>query len=142
VLYSAELGTQDLSMLEISAHSPVHLLLVDPQGRQTGYDPRSGEYWDEIPMGGYLVDTITAPSGLSLPESKLVLISKPTQGRYLLRAIGYEAGDYRIDVQQTFPDGSTQVTSFTGSAENGSLDAWSFDFSQEKKVYFPTTRKQ
>jgi hypothetical protein len=125
------------SMLEVSAHSPVQLLVTDPLGRKTGYDPRSGEIWKEIPNADYLTENINEPDGKRLADSKLLLIPQPIPGSYLVQIIGYSAGPYTVDVIQTDVLGNTKTESFAGSTQTGSVDNGEVNFSPGVVVYLP-----
>jgi hypothetical protein len=125
------------SMLEVSAHSPVHLLVTDPLGRKTGYDPRSGEIWKEVPNADYLTESINEPDGNSLAGSKLLLIYQPIAGSYSVQIIGYSSGSFTVDVIQTDVLGNTKAESFTGSAQTDSVDNREVNFSPGGVVYLP-----
>ena len=45
--------TYDESEIDILFHSPGELVLTDPQGRRTGFDPLTNTSYDEIPQGTY-----------------------------------------------------------------------------------------
>ncbi len=60
------------SSFEVTAHSPVHLLVTDPIGRKTGYDPVQGIVWNEIPDSSYLIESIADPEGNDFKSGKVL----------------------------------------------------------------------
>lgn len=125
------------SSIEVSAHSPIHLLVIDPFGRKAGYDPISGQSWQEIPGSGYLSETIQEPDGGSLPMAKLLFIPQPVDGDYLIQAIGYGNGPYTIQVSSTDVAGSTITTNYSGIAQNGDTEEWPVDYHSGNLLYLP-----
>ena len=83
-------------------HSPGELLITDPQGKRTGYDPISGIEYSEIPNSGYaseaIEDAITGEPG---PETKIIDIRQPIEGEYELKVIGTEEDDYTLGIYAT-----------------------------------------
>jgi len=129
-------GIYRASMMQFNVHSPVHLVVTDPLGRKSGYDPRAGTSWDEIPNAGYITETITAPDGTSLPELKIFAASQPIGGQYRLEVIGYADGAYSIDAFQTDLTGDTTIESFSGMATPGSADHLAVNYTPSK-TYLP-----
>jgi hypothetical protein len=73
-------------------HSPVHLVITDPSGHKSGFDPRTNMTWDEIPNASYTIESITSPDGNSNPEIKELFIPNPETGLYSVQVIGYDSG--------------------------------------------------
>ena len=132
-------GIYRTSMMQFSMHSPVHLLVTDPLGRKSGYDPRTGTSWNEIPNAGYVTETITAPDGTSLPELKVFVASQPIGGQYGLDVIGYADGAYTIDAFLTDLAGNTRFDSFGGMATPGSVDHLPVNY-VPSRTYLPMIR--
>jgi len=44
--------------VEAGLHSPGELLVTDSQGRRTGFDPRTGQHYNEIPNSSYWEDQL------------------------------------------------------------------------------------
>lgn len=110
--------------LEISAHSPVQLLVTDALGRRVGYDPRTSTSYNEIPNAGYVTGAIVGPDGSSLPDFKYVLISQITNGPYTVQAIGTGSGPYTIDALQADSSGNTSITTQSGTAQLNSVNTF------------------
>jgi hypothetical protein len=126
------------SMLEILAHSPVHLLIIDPLGQKLGYDPRTDTSWNEISKAGYDTEAIAESEGGILPEVKVILIPQPVTGEYNLQVIGYDSGTYEIEVYKTDIEGNITEESFSGQAQPNSIDNYVIDIGEMiNKVYLP-----
>ncbi len=105
--FSAEIRPEDFSgALDVRLHPeegklkpPAELLLKDPQGRRIGLDPRLGITYQEIPHAYYEFEGIDdAVSGAPGPESGVIDIRNPVNGRYTLEVIGREPGYYSIEI--------------------------------------------
>lgn len=120
-------AADDSSFFEVSAHSPVHIILTDPDGRKLGFDPRTNTTWDEIPNAGYFTETITTVDGSSLPEAKVLLVSRPEIGEYDLDVIGFDEGSYVIQVSGIDKIGDVYSNDYSGEAQANSVDNYSFD---------------
>jgi hypothetical protein len=125
-------------MIEISAHSPVHLVVTDPLGRRVGYDPRSKASWDEIPGAGYTVNNnIGATDGSVLPGPKLVHIPGPIDGAYVIQVFGYDTGAFEVDVSKLDSAGVIWQDVFTGTARSGSVDHYTTQYTSKPHIYLP-----
>ena len=125
----------------IFGHSPIHFIITDPLGRRLGFDPRIDQSWDEISKGSYVVDTITTIDGESLPNQKLINISFPINGEYLLTAVGVDYGPYEIDVSQQSGNGSPILTQIFGTAQPSSEDLYTISYKSGFFIYLPITSK-
>jgi uncharacterized protein YycO len=93
--------------------SPAELLVVDAQGRRTGFDPRTGAYRSEIPGTSYI-------GGASEPKTLTVLAFDAT---WTLYVHGTGAGSYTLVAEQLeAPAGAEQVV--TRPAVPGGVDAF------------------
>ncbi len=72
---------------------PAELLLVDPQGRKTGYNPISKIFYNEIPRSFYE----TTGFGGELTTEELD-IRQPGAGDYQLFVIGKNKGGYTLEI--------------------------------------------
>lgn len=131
--------TFDRSSLEVSAHSPVHLLVTDAQGRRTGYDPRTSTSYNEIPNAGYVTGAIGSPDGNTLPPFKVVLIPQSGSGQYTVQAIGTGSGTFEIDAMRTNSSGNVNTTIFSGTAQNNSVNT--YVIGALNQLFLPFTRR-
>ena len=68
------------------------IVVVDPRGRRTGFDPAAGANYREIPRSSYLEEG-------SVQRTVAVAIGQPIDGRYNLEVIGTGPGTYALDVR-------------------------------------------
>jgi hypothetical protein len=130
----------DQRTLRISAHSPIELLVTDPLGNRSGFDPTTGTYWYEIPDAEYVVESIAAradPSQGEYIESKYLEISHPFDGNYVIQILGTDTGSYEVDVFAANSQGQISVVAFTGSAYDGSSDVQ--DIVYDSYIGLPTS---
>lgn len=96
---SAELAQDGVLSLEVAIiyTSPGHLLLTDPSGRRTGFDPAQGKIINEIPEASYTLST--AMDSLALPDDlTAVSMQQPTNGTYQLQVIGTDSTYYLLRI--------------------------------------------
>ena len=130
-------------LVEFSAHSPVHIVVADSQGRKAGYDPRTDTMYDEIPDAGYVTEWIEDSESGKTPESKVLLIPHPIAGEYTLEVIGYDAGAYEISFSEANGAGNLMSEQFVGQAQINSVDVYTLDVEGNisAKIYLPVIVK-
>jgi hypothetical protein len=113
--------------------SPAELIVTDPLGRKTGYDPRSGTTYMEIPEAYYKYETNIDPSEENYTDDphvyKVFELYQPVDGEYLLEVIGLEAGTYTLYARMF--DNEVNETSYEFSEEiiAGEINEYQLDFS-------------
>jgi hypothetical protein len=79
---------------------PAELLLVDPEGRRTGKDPRTGRTFSEMPNAFYEHEGIAdLESGAPGPETGIVYVRNPVSGEFTLKVIGKEPFPYVLEAR-------------------------------------------
>jgi hypothetical protein len=79
---------------------PVDLLLVDPLGRTSGRDPQANQLLSEIPYSSYEAESLADDvSGAPGPETRILYLSNPVEGEYLLKVVGTETGEYTLEIR-------------------------------------------
>jgi hypothetical protein len=87
LLVESKLGN-NIARYLMTLWSPAHILLVDPTGLRTGYDPDTGTILTEIPNATY-----TAP-----PDSEVETISGVQVGEgWKVIVTGYDTGEYKLE---------------------------------------------
>ena len=89
VMAAYETVNSDFSSLEITTKKPTNILLIDGEGRKTGYDASTGEVFEDIPNSSYVSsnniqrpgDTIESGSGVHS-----IYIRNPEKGDYTISA--------------------------------------------------------
>jgi hypothetical protein len=114
-----------LAGLYITAHSPVELVLVAPDGATTGLNPLTNVQLSAIPQSGYgdfssIVNDQdhTQPA---LPASKTVAVVNPSTGVYALHVYGTGSGPYTLDFVGYDSAGTPTTATITGNASSGAL---------------------
>jgi len=82
--------------VRIVFHSPVTLLLTDPQGRRLGDDPATGQSFEEIP-GAYYESGGIEDQETGEPDddpTKVLYVPDPVSGDYALQVTGTDNGTY------------------------------------------------
>lgn len=67
--------------------SPGHLTLIDPEGRRTGFNPATGQSFDEIPDASY--------SGVAAEVETVA--ATDVDGEWRLLITGFESGEYTLE---------------------------------------------
>jgi len=101
--------TGNLSALDISVGNADEVLVVDPLGRQTGYDPASDAFLEGIPQSVHFADCIensdlTGVSGTN--TSHLIEIYQPLLGHYQVFLVGQNPGAYQLALRSYLADGT------------------------------------
>jgi len=106
--------------VSVTAHSPVDILLVDPQGRRSGFDPATGLVLNEIPGGSY-TGVGTEPETITVPY---------VMGTYTIEATGLASltapAPYRLSIATANQSDTTDEHDIAGIAASGSLQEYVF----------------
>ena len=89
----------DVSGLDFSSGNAADILVVDPLGRRTGYDPASGMVLQEIPQSAYFLDALENSDLTGAPGTDTahqVEIYQPLRGNYQILLSGSNAGTYQL----------------------------------------------
>jgi hypothetical protein len=114
----------DSSELTIVAAN-VQLLLIAPDGKQTGYDPKTRKIVKAIPNSAYNEDALLAyDTGAVDPNTTQTIdVKHPPAGKYRLVVSSGTAADgeeYEVQVKLYARDGSdARIARITGTAERG-----------------------
>ena len=109
----------------IVAHSPVELLVTDPNGGRTGIDPSTGAYLQEIVDSSYGVEQgLVDDTGVNLPLPDVLTFGQNglSSGTYKIQVIGVGTGPYTLSI--AVAAGPTDVQTITGTAAPGKIDTF------------------
>ena len=114
----------------VSVKSKVQLLLVDPYGRQTGYDPAIKKRVVKIPKSGYSVEFLNDnDTGMPGPENIQLEVIGASAGKYSLLIYAIDDTEYSYDMRGFTFDGEEYFQqSVSGYASSGSIVSSSFSF--------------
>jgi len=116
----------------LRAHSPVQLLITDPDGNQTGFDITTGSYMEDIPSSAYdlepgLANDLGDPSYPSvLSPTNYFELSNPSSGVYILQVIGTGSGPYHLEFDNADATGSSKQLIISGITAPGQVDTYYF----------------
>jgi hypothetical protein len=122
-------GPTNLASITLALGSPGELLITDPQGRRTGFDPRRGIVHNEIPDAYYGTEQIADANGGTTPPIKVFDLANPLDGSYIIQVIGTGSGPYTLDLASYDHLGQRAVTTLSGEAQANSVDAYRMDYS-------------
>jgi hypothetical protein len=110
----------------IVAHSPVQMLITDPNGKQTGFNSATGTNLMDIPGSNYgIQDPIDDTGTLPLPPSSLNFGQNNLEnGTYKVQVIGTGSGPYILDFATASGPGKTSLQTVTGTAAPGKTDTY------------------
>ncbi len=122
----------DITGIVIRFHSPGELVVADPLGRLTGFDPVSGQSFSEIPGSFYttisLEDDETGTPG---PETHELDIRQPIAGDYEIEVVGTGTGTYDLEINAYDPDGTPSQAVFTEiPVFPGAVHSYAFNYSK------------
>ena len=106
-------------------HSPVELLVTDPNGNRVGYDPVAGTDVFEIPGASYtrdypILDAVANSGGAGDTNGmKTVSIPAPLGGSYSTALIGTASGSYTFDSSIVWVGNSETDQTTTGTTDVG-----------------------
>jgi hypothetical protein len=108
--------------LTMYGHSPIQFLVTDPSGKQTGYDPSTGAYVENIPGSTYGFEggiTDDSGQGPSTPTTLYFHIDNPSNGAYQVQVVGTGTGQYSLDVVSENGNGAPVSQTVSGATSPG-----------------------
>lgn len=136
-----------LTGLSASVHSPVEMLVTDPSGNKTGYDPTTGTMLNQIPNSSYFVQSLGDDANPTSPplESKTFYASGVGSGTYKVEVIGTGNGNYTLDLLGYNQAGTSGSSSLTGHTTAGQITTIQVQYSTDSGLthvlYFPFIRR-
>lgn len=125
--------------------SPTELLITDPLGHRTGYDPSIRTVVRELPagVGEYgaerLDDDVTGEIG---PETKELSLSGPGDGIYWLTVTGVRRGRFWLELHVDDTSGKFAHREIRGEIDQGRVFRYRIEYSQDdaaKTLIVPDT---
>lgn len=118
---------RDLSSIEVSIHSgeslQVELLVIDPQGNKTGFDPSVNTIVEQIPNSGWGVDEFPG-----IPPTRFVGIGEPKGGTYRLEVIGINPTTYTLGIRMADSAGNSRQPVFNGITSLGIISTYTITY--------------
>lgn len=121
-------STGNASAFNVSANSPVELLVVDPMGNELGnaggndmFGIPNGSYTRDFPLAN---DVDTGVSNGDPTAIKTANVPSPSTGVYSVTATGTGLGTYTLRFRTLDTTGNVEVTTLSGIANTGSSNAY------------------
>ena len=108
-------------------HSPIQMLITDPNGKNTGYESTANSYLNDIPESSYGADHGIADIDGQVPKAPESIIydqNNPINGTYTLKAYGTGNGPYTIDFVSMAASESAVHHIISGKATTGKTDTY------------------
>lgn len=135
---------QDSGIMEITSNRKIHFIVIDPQGRKTGRDPRGaedpyyGKKFKEIPRANYSLNSIgdspenDDPQGSDIQHEFLFeMITPDNEGTYQIECYGLSLGFYSLYFTLS-PEKESNMTAFrttvTGIIDTNQVTFYRFEY--------------
>lgn len=116
-------------VLSVVVHSPVEIIMTDPEGRRTGFDPTTNTTYLEIPGSNYGVEYLAAADGGGgLLERSVLNIIVPILGEYTLQTIGTDSGSYDLDIFAVDNNGDGATLQLRDTTSIGAMKTYSVTY--------------
>ncbi len=114
--------------LGVYTNGPVELILTDPQGRRTGFDPISNTSFQDIPASAYSTIIFRDEQNFSPddPPFKALDMANQMAGQYTLDVIGTGSGDFTVEVIASDAAGNWIIQTYSGTTAPGAPSRFTF----------------
>lgn len=118
--------------------SPAELIVIDSQGRKTGFDPTTQTYYYEISNAVYYEERLdndeTGEPGIPI---KVLNIGQPGNGIYTLQVIGIDSGSYELGMNASDMNGSSTIQLVSGVTKPNFVSEYTIDYTSTPGVSIP-----
>jgi hypothetical protein len=129
---SVSVNSSESASLSVSSDENMHLMLIDPLGRRTGFDPATQQEVNEIPNSLYEnvlnLDPFTLDPMNSARPVRSISVTNPLRGIYQVISYGLATGVFNMDVKIIPRIGQLQSSLISVNIEVGATVNSSFDF--------------
>lgn len=114
--------------LGIYTDAPVELILTDPQGRRTGFDPITNTSFQDIPASEYSTTIYSDELNFSFvqPPFKALDMANQMSGQYTLSVIGTGSSSFAVDVIASDAAGNWILQTYSGITAPGVSSQFTF----------------
>jgi hypothetical protein len=119
-------GSHPGRIFVLTGHSPIQLLITDPMGTQTGFNPSTGTYVQNIAGTAYGLEKGVGddPTLPPLPDRLYFQAADPINGTYTVQVIGTGAGPYSLHFSFADLAGNGIDQTITGTTAPGAVDTY------------------
>jgi hypothetical protein len=96
IAFKRKTGNARTAILSFAGCSPVELVVTDPNGMKTGYDPVSDQYFAEGDGSYAVVGEDNLDGSTHNGFASVVTFNNPPEGQYAIKAVGTGEGAYDI----------------------------------------------
>jgi hypothetical protein len=131
------------SSFYLAAHSPVELMITDPQGRNTGIDVSTGNVIQQIPRSSYHTDAASydhVVPRVPAEPAKVIEVLVPSSGQYPLTVTGTENGSYTIEYHAYDQTGHLSLATVAGIITRGTVVNYDVKYSPIPGVPLAVTK--
>lgn len=126
------LGTVDAitaQALGVYSDAPVELILTDPQGRRTGFDPVTSTSFLDIPTSDYSTSAYCDELGSSGCNSpfKTLEVGNQMPGQYTLDVIGNGSAAFTVSLRASDASGNFITQTYSGITASGVSSRFTFE---------------
>ena len=124
-------GGAPMSGLLIQAGSPVSMLVVAPNGQETGLNPVTGNIVQQIPASDYYTESIgdDTGAGANTPPVEKIEIGTPASGQYTLQVTGTGNGSFTLWFVGYDTDANSSIQTVTGTVTTGQVFGYGISYS-------------
>lgn len=111
----------------VVAHSPVELLITDPDGNKTGYDPATKSFLQDISESSYgLQKGLIDDENVMVTQDEVKYFGQNIleDGKYTIQVIGIGIGPYTLDFGVASGPDDSFLQSISGIAVEGQIDTF------------------
>jgi hypothetical protein len=121
--------------LSFALHSPVEIVVTDPDGKKQGFNPLTQTFFNEINEAYYDTDLLASvEEGFSGSiEQKLLQIGKPKAGIYSIDVFGTGNGDYALETVYSLGDIVHKLPIVSGAIASGDLHTYILQFNSNSE---------
>lgn len=118
------------------ANCPVELLVTDEYGRRTGYDPRTGIRYGEIPSSAYVTQYWPGQPVQGTEGIKVLQIQAMDSSRYKVDVIGTDIGEYSLEYVAELANSAGNSQVVTGDIVAGEVDTYDILYDPDVGIKF------
>lgn len=137
--------SSDFSSIEVPALAPAQVLITDPDGKRTGFDPVTNQVVQEIPNSSYFFShaIFDELSGQSPPPDNAgvywATVGTPQAGKYQVQIIAPTNEVYSFAVYASETNANTTVNAFEGTLVSGAPEILELLYNSDQPVQIERT---
>ena len=125
----------DFSSIEIAVLAPAQVIITDPNGNKTGFDPNSSTVVSDIPNSSYFFDEVltdgTDQNSLPPPNAGVhwAIVQTPQIGQYQIEVIGSSNQPYSFAIYGSDEDANISFKLLEGQQSSALPVSYLFEYS-------------